>query len=79
MYNFGDSFASTPLKFCPGTTIYPTRMQAVQEGARWLRKRLGSENIKRQKDLLFVLQWIDDILLLPDPEWTPELGQEVAK
>lgn len=79
MYNFGDSFASTPLKFGPGTTIYPTRMQAVQEGARWLRKRLGSESVKRQKDLPFVLQWLDDILQLPDPDWTHELAQEAAQ
>ncbi|UJH74350.1 pyridoxal phosphate biosynthetic protein PdxJ [Burkholderia cenocepacia] len=79
MYNFGDSFASTPLKFGPGTTIYPTRMQAVQEGARWLRKRLGSESVKRQKDLPLVLQWLDDILQLPDPDWTHELAQEAAQ
>lgn len=78
-YNFGDSFASTPLNFGPGTTIYPTRMQAAQEGARWLRKRLGSESVKRQKDLPFVLQWLDDILQLPDPDWTHELAQEAAQ
>ncbi|MGU7853222.1 pyridoxal phosphate biosynthetic protein PdxJ [Burkholderia orbicola] len=79
MYNFGDSFASTPLKFGPGTTIYPTRMQAVQEGARWLKKALGYENIKRQKDLPLVLQWLDDILQRPDPDWTPDMAQEAAK
>ncbi|WP_197523772.1 hypothetical protein [Burkholderia lata] len=58
---------------------YPTRMQAVQEGARWLRKVLASENIKRQKDLPVVLQWLDDILQLPDPDWTPEMAQEAAQ
>ncbi|KVF43023.1 ParB/RepB/Spo0J family partition protein [Burkholderia seminalis] len=79
MYNFGDSFASTPLKFGAGTATYPTRMQAVQEGARWLKKALGYENIKRQKDLPFVLQWLDDILQLPDPDWTPDMAQEAAK
>ncbi|WP_143059993.1 hypothetical protein [Burkholderia contaminans] len=63
----------------PGTTSYPTRMQAVQEGARWLRKVLASENIKRQKDLPVVLQWLDDILQLPDPDWTPEMAQEAAQ
>ncbi|WP_233344658.1 pyridoxal phosphate biosynthetic protein PdxJ [Burkholderia cepacia] len=79
MYNFGDSFASTPLKFGAGTTTYPTRMQAAQEGARWLKKVLGHENIKRQKDLPIVLQWLDDILQSPDPDWTPDMAQEVAK
>ncbi|RKT99026.1 pyridoxal phosphate biosynthetic protein PdxJ [Burkholderia sp. Nafp2/4-1b] len=79
MYNFGDSFASTPLKFGAGTTIYPTRMQAIQEGARWLKKVLGHENIKRQKDLPIVLQWLDDILQLPAPDWTPELALEAAQ
>ncbi|MBR8070183.1 pyridoxal phosphate biosynthetic protein PdxJ [Burkholderia cenocepacia] len=79
MYNFGDSFASTPLKFGAGTTTYPTRMQAVQEGARWLKKALGYENIKRQKDLPSVQQWLDDILQLPDPDWTPDMAQEAAK
>ncbi|RQT94463.1 pyridoxal phosphate biosynthetic protein PdxJ [Burkholderia cenocepacia] len=79
MYNFGDSFASTPLKFGAGTATYPTRMQAVQEGARWLKKALGYENLKRQKDLPFVLQWLDDILHLPDPDWTPDMAQEAAK
>ncbi|KVL18195.1 ParB N-terminal domain-containing protein [Burkholderia cepacia] len=79
MYNFGDSFASTPLKFGAGTASYPTRMQAVQEGARWLKKALGYENIKRQKDLPFVLQWLDDILQRPDPDWTPDMAQEAAK
>jgi len=79
MYNFGDSFASTPLKFGAGTATYPTRMQAVQEGARWLKKALGYENLKRQKDLPFVLQWLDDILQLPDPDWTPGMAQEAAK
>lgn len=79
MYNFGDSFASTPLKFAAGTTTYPTRMQAAQEGARWLKKVLGHENIKRQKDLPIVLQWLDDILQSPDPDWTPDMAQEVAK
>ncbi|KVF06042.1 pyridoxal phosphate biosynthetic protein PdxJ [Burkholderia vietnamiensis] len=78
MYNFGDSFASTPLKFGAGTATYPTRMQAVQEGARWLKKALGYENIKRQKDLPFVLQWLDDILQLPDPDWTPDMAAEAA-
>ncbi|MCW3687412.1 pyridoxal phosphate biosynthetic protein PdxJ [Burkholderia cenocepacia] len=79
MYNFGDSFASTPLKFGAGTTTYPTRMQAAQEGARWLKNVLGRENIKRQKDLPIVLQWLDDILQSPDPDWTPDMAQEVAK
>ncbi|WP_338340753.1 pyridoxal phosphate biosynthetic protein PdxJ [Burkholderia vietnamiensis] len=79
MYNFGDSFASTPLKFGAGTTTYPTRMQAAQECARWLKKALGHENIKRQKDLPIVLQWLDDILQSPDPDWTPDMAQEVAK
>ncbi|MCA8067767.1 ParB/RepB/Spo0J family partition protein [Burkholderia sp. AU38729] len=79
MYNFDDSFASTPLKYGPGTTSYPTRMQAVQEGARWLRKVLASENIKRQRDLPVVLQWLDDILQLPYPDWTPETAQEAAR
>ncbi|KVH03026.1 pyridoxal phosphate biosynthetic protein PdxJ [Burkholderia anthina] len=79
MYNFGDSFASTPLKFSAGTATYPTRMQAAQEGARWLKKVLGHKNIKRQKDLPFVLQWLDDILQSPDPDWTPDMAQEVAK
>ncbi|MCA7969725.1 pyridoxal phosphate biosynthetic protein PdxJ [Burkholderia sp. AU39826] len=79
MYNFGDSFASTPLKFGAGTATYPTRMQAVQEGARWLKKALGYENIKRQKDLPFVLQWLDDILQLPDPDWTPDMAAEAAQ
>ncbi|HDR9174240.1 TPA: pyridoxal phosphate biosynthetic protein PdxJ [Burkholderia vietnamiensis] len=79
MYNFGDSFASTPLKFGAGTASYPTRMQAVQEGARWLKKALGYENIKRQKDLPLVLQWLDDILQRPDPDWTPDMAQEAAK
>ncbi|AOR69072.1 pyridoxal phosphate biosynthetic protein PdxJ [Burkholderia stabilis] len=79
MYNFGDSFASTPLKFGAGTTTYATRMQAAQEGARWLKKVLGHENIKRQKDLPIVLQWLDDILQSPDPDWTPDMAQEVAK
>lgn len=79
MYNFGDSFASTPLKVGAGTTTYPTRMQAAQEGARWLKKVLGHENIKRQKDLPIVLQWLDDILQSPDPDWTPDMAQEVAK
>jgi hypothetical protein len=79
MYNFGDSFASTPLKFGAGTTTYPTRMQAAQEGARWLKKVLGHENIKRQKGLPIVLQWLDDILQSPDPDWTPDMAQEVAK
>ncbi|AOJ13644.1 ParB/RepB/Spo0J family partition protein [Burkholderia vietnamiensis] len=79
MYNFGDSFASTPLKFGAGTTTYPTRMQAVQEGARWLKKALGYENIKRQKDLPLVQQWLDDILHLPDLDWTPDMAQEAAK
>lgn len=79
MYNFGDSFASTPLKFCAGTATYPTRMQAAQEGARWLKKVLGHENIKRQKDLPIVLQWLDDILQSPDPDWTPDMAQEAAK
>ncbi|BEV51993.1 TPA: pyridoxal phosphate biosynthetic protein PdxJ [Burkholderia cenocepacia] len=79
MYNFGDSFASTPLKFGAGTATYPTRMQAVQEGARWLKKALGYANIKRQKDLPIVLQWLDDILQSPDPDWTPEMAQEAAK
>ncbi|HDR9100904.1 TPA: pyridoxal phosphate biosynthetic protein PdxJ [Burkholderia vietnamiensis] len=79
MYNFGDSFASTPLKFGAGTTTYPTRMQAAQEGARWLKKVLGHENIKRQKDLPIVLQWLDDILQSPDPDWTPDMAQEAAK
>lgn len=79
MYNFGDSFASTPLKFGAGNTTYPTRMQAAQEGARWLKKVLGHENIKRQKDLPIVLQWLDDILQSPDPDWTPDMAQEAAK
>lgn len=79
MYNFGDSFASMPLKFGAGTATYPTRIQAVQEGARWFKKALGYENIKRQKDLPFVLQWLDDILQLPDPDWTPDMAQEAAK
>lgn len=79
MYNFGDSFASTPLKFGAGTATYPTRMQAVQEGVRWLKKALGYKNITRQKDLPIVLQWLDDILQLPDPDWTPEMAQEAAK
>ncbi|MFJ1212280.1 ParB/RepB/Spo0J family partition protein [Burkholderia pyrrocinia] len=79
MYNFGDSFASTPLKFGSGTTTYPTRMQAIQESARWLKKVLGSENVKRQKDLPIVVQWLDDVLQLPDPDWTPEMAQGVAK
>ncbi|MBR7986159.1 pyridoxal phosphate biosynthetic protein PdxJ [Burkholderia cenocepacia] len=79
MYNFGDSFASTPLKFGAGTTTYTTRMQAAQEGARWLKKVLGHENIKRQKDLPIVQQWIDDILQSPDPDWTPDMAQEAAK
>ncbi|RQT87008.1 pyridoxal phosphate biosynthetic protein PdxJ [Burkholderia cepacia] len=79
MYNFGDSFASTPLKFGAGTTTYPTRMQAAQEGARWLKKVLGYENIKRQKDRPIVLQWLDDILQSPDPDWTPDMAQEAAK
>ncbi|WP_175855139.1 pyridoxal phosphate biosynthetic protein PdxJ [Burkholderia cepacia] len=79
MYNFGDSFASTPLKVGAGTTTYPTRMQAAQEGARWLKKVLGHENIKRQKDFPIVLQWLDDILQSPDPDWTPDMAQEVAK
>ncbi|HIE5946015.1 TPA: pyridoxal phosphate biosynthetic protein PdxJ [Burkholderia cepacia] len=79
MYNFGDSFASTPLKFRAGTTSYPTRMQAAQEGARWLKKVLGHENIKRQKDLPIVQQWLDDILQSPDPDWTPDMAQEAAK
>ncbi|KVH43513.1 hypothetical protein [Burkholderia diffusa] len=79
MYNFGDSFASTPLKFGAGATTYPTRMQAAQEGGRWLKKVLGHENIKRQKDLPIVLQWLDDILQSPDPDWTPDMAQEVAK
>ncbi|WP_334033751.1 pyridoxal phosphate biosynthetic protein PdxJ [Burkholderia cepacia] len=79
MYNFGDSFASTPLKVGPGTSIYPTRMQAAQEGARWLRKRLDSEHVKRQKDLPLVVQWLDDILQFPDPDWTPDMAQEAAK
>ncbi|WP_431206838.1 pyridoxal phosphate biosynthetic protein PdxJ [Burkholderia cepacia] len=79
MYNFGDSFASTPLKFGAGTTTYPTRMQAAQEGARWLKKVLGHENIKRQKDLPIVLQWLNDILQSPDPDWTPDMAQEAAK
>ncbi|KVF73390.1 hypothetical protein [Burkholderia vietnamiensis] len=79
MYNFGDSFASTPLKFGAGTTTYPTRMQAAQEGARWLKKVLCHENIKRQKDLPIVLQWLDGILQSPDPDWTPDMAQEVAK
>lgn len=78
MYNFGDSFASTPLKFGAGTTTYPTRMQAAQEGARWLKKVLGHENIKRQKDLPIVLQWLDDILQSPDPDWTPDMAQELS-
>ncbi|TDA43816.1 pyridoxal phosphate biosynthetic protein PdxJ [Burkholderia pyrrocinia] len=79
MYNFGDSFASTPLKFGAGTATYPTRMQAVQEGARWLKKALGYENIKRQKDLPVTLQWLDEILQLPDPDWTADMAQEAAK
>ncbi|MGN8190595.1 pyridoxal phosphate biosynthetic protein PdxJ [Burkholderia sp. 22088] len=79
MYNFGDSFASTPLKVGAGTTTYPTRMQAAQEGARWLKKVLGHEKIKRQKDFPIVLQWLDDILQSPDPDWTPDMAQEVAK
>ncbi|UVE65227.1 pyridoxal phosphate biosynthetic protein PdxJ [Burkholderia pyrrocinia] len=79
MYNFGDSFASTPLKVGAGTTTYPTRMQAAQEGARWLKKVLDHENIKRQKDLPFVLQWLGDILQSPDPDWTPDMAQEAAK
>lgn len=79
MYNFGDSFASTPLKVGAGTTTYPTRMQAAQEGARWLKKVLGHENIKRQKDLPIVLQWLDDILQSPDPDWTPDMAPEAAK
>ncbi|RQM56876.1 MULTISPECIES: ParB/RepB/Spo0J family partition protein [Burkholderia] len=79
MYNLRDSFASTPLKFGAGTASYPTRMQAVQEGARWLKKALGYENIKRQKDLPLVLQWLDDILQRPDPDWTPDMAQEAAK
>ncbi|MCO1349978.1 pyridoxal phosphate biosynthetic protein PdxJ (plasmid) [Burkholderia vietnamiensis] len=79
MYNFGDSFASTPLKFGAGATTYPTRMQAAQEAARWLKKVLGHENIKRQKDLPFVLQWLDDILQSSDPDWTLEMVQEAAK
>ncbi|WP_284890523.1 pyridoxal phosphate biosynthetic protein PdxJ [Burkholderia sp. lyk4-R2A-23] len=78
MYNFGDSFASTPLKIGPGVATYPTRMLAIQEGARWLRKVLGRENIKRQKDLPIVLQWLDDILQLPDPDWTLEMAQEAC-
>ncbi|MGY4835031.1 ParB/RepB/Spo0J family partition protein [Burkholderia pyrrocinia] len=79
MYNFGTSFASTPLKFGAGTTTYPTRIQAAQEAARWMKKVLAHENIKRQKDLPFVLQWLDDILQSPDPDWTPEMAQEAAK
>ncbi|MBN3779210.1 pyridoxal phosphate biosynthetic protein PdxJ [Burkholderia sp. Ac-20345] len=79
MYNFGDSFASTPLKFGAGTTTYPTRMQAAQEGARWLRKTLDRENVKRQKDLPLAVQWLDDILQSPDPDWTSEMAQEAAK
>ncbi|MGU2441953.1 ParB/RepB/Spo0J family partition protein [Burkholderia cenocepacia] len=79
MYNFGDSFASTPLKFGAGTATYPTRMQAAQEGARWLKKVLGHENIKRQKDLPIVLQWLNDIEQSPDPDWTPDMAQEAAK
>lgn len=79
MYNFGDSFASTPLKFGAGTTTYPTRMQAVQEGARWLRKTLDRENVKRQKDLPLAVQWLDDILQSPDLDWTSEMAQEAAK
>jgi hypothetical protein len=79
MYNFGDSFASTPLKFGAGTTTYPTRMQAAQEGARWLRKTLDRENVKRQKDLPLAVQWLDDILQSPDLDWTSEMAQEAAK
>ncbi|MDN7561091.1 hypothetical protein [Burkholderia orbicola] len=54
-------------------------MQAVQAGARWLKKALRYENIKRQKDLPYVLQWLDDILELPDPDWTLDIAQEAAK
>ncbi|KVX53088.1 ParB/RepB/Spo0J family partition protein [Burkholderia stagnalis] len=79
MYNFGDSFASTPLKFGAGTTTYPTRMQAAQEAARWLKKVLGHENIKRQKDLPFALQWLDDILQSSDPDWAHEMAQGASK
>ncbi|HIH2751662.1 pyridoxal phosphate biosynthetic protein PdxJ [Burkholderia aenigmatica] len=79
MYNFGDSFASTPLKVGAGTTTYPTRMQATQEGARWLRKTLDHENIKHQKDLPLLLQWLDDVLQSPDPDWTPDMAQVAAK
>ncbi|OXI76717.1 pyridoxal phosphate biosynthetic protein PdxJ [Burkholderia sp. MS389] len=79
MYNFGDSFASTPLKLGAGTTIYPTRMQAVQAGARWLRKVLASGNVKRQKDLAVVLPWIDDILQFPDPDWTLEMALKMVE
>ncbi|MCA8212083.1 hypothetical protein [Burkholderia vietnamiensis] len=44
-----------------------------------LKKVLGHENIKRQKDLPIVLQWLDDILQSPDPDWTPDMAQEAAK
>ncbi len=79
MYNFGDSLASTPLKDGPGNMTYPTRMQAIQEGARWLKKVLGSENVKRQKDLPIVLHWLNGILQLPDPDWTLEMAREASK
>lgn len=79
MYNFGDSFVSTPLKIGAGTTTYPTRMQAAQKGARWLRKTPGHENIKHQKDLPLVLPWLDDILQSPDPDRTPDMVLDAAK
>ena len=78
MYNFGDSFASTPLKIGAGTTTYPTRMQAAQKDARWLRETPGHENIKHQKDLTLVLPRLDDILQSPDPDRTPDMPQEAA-
>ncbi|WP_208866416.1 hypothetical protein [Paraburkholderia lacunae] len=78
MYNFGNSFASSPLRTYDRMPTFPTHMQAIQAGAKNLERQLSGQSTSKQKERPVVMTWLADLLQMPDPDWTEEMAQETT-
>ncbi|WP_035552167.1 ParB/RepB/Spo0J family partition protein [Burkholderia sp. 9120] len=75
----GNSYTSCLPSMNDFASTYPTRVQAIRAAVSELTRALDQAHTTSTKEAPTVRAWLDKLWAMPDPDWTAEMAQEIAK
>ncbi|ASL45101.1 hypothetical protein bAD24_I16630 [Burkholderia sp. AD24] len=75
----GNSYTSCLPSMSDFASTYPTRVQAIRAAVSELTRALAQAHATSTQEARTVRTWLDKLWAMPDPDWTGEMAQEIAK